>query len=544
MFVTDFSAPLLKTCISAALCGKCPRFMTQFLQIVDKYDGCIFGSTVTAYVLRDNKLNDKRPNDVDILVRDVHAYNSFIIEMNVLLQQVAKTISAFVKMSQTEQFYTFTDLLADGESSVTNIKLAKRGNSKNVLNVHIVYLKSGGCPSLTSIIPNEYISTLFKDFFDLDFTKAVYYKGKIYSKLSTINVVHLTPSDVNTPAKEAFIQKYSDRGIKFIRVNTPVNNYPTVPVAVPVSTTIPQEHSAPLKPDYLALSAAKKRYQSMGLVVIPLKRKSERPDGKSPAVAQWAKMNRSYDFNVQRCDNIGIVCGPNSGIVCIDVDQKDNGMHYFQKMATRYGMPVCPTQTTPNGGRHYIFRYDYARMRGMVCKIKGCSVNGNRVGIDLWIDRCQFVASPSINYLNGGMYKWIVPFNSREDLPALPEWIYDLYNYKNVTEDGEIIKDTISDTTSEVRSESTSETKRVRTEVPSTRSIASNGEKISFEVDVKSIPWLTLVLLAILAIVMSIVIAIAVVISLLIFIIVPTNMKGPFKQMFTKIFMKALEVFG
>ncbi len=566
MFTYECSTALLKNCISSNMAGKCPNFMKQLIQLVDKHDGCIFGSVITAYLLQDNQLKNAPPRDVDILLRDVHAYNAFIIEANVLLKTSMPTFrnsKCRVEMSQRKVLYTFTNMLADGEGCDTKIKLIAGDNRTPLISMHVVYLKSGANPRLTSIHSSVYVQELFDSFFKLNFTKTVYYKGKIYSHLSSIKTVEESTTNIDTKEKERLIEKYELRGIKFIKKMPPPVRVTHNVNTIEAHATINDEPTTEMKPDYIALAAAKKRYQNMGLVVIPLSR-GKRQDGKAPGYIvqkkndkrmNWMDCDRSYDFSIKSCANIGIVCGPNSGIVCIDVDQKDNGMHYFNKMAARYGMPTCPTQSTPNGGRHYIFRYDNARMRGMVAKIKGCVVNGNKVGIDLWIDRCQFVASPSINYLNGKMYKWIVPFNSRDDLPDLPEWIYDLYNYKNVTEDGEIIKDVISDTTSEVLADDQHSefTHTPRVLEPVHQTVGSYGivaddvfvnDKVSFEIDVKSIPWLTMAMLAILIIIMSITIIIAVAISLLFFLIVPSNMKASFKRMFVKIFVRALDIFN
>lgn len=190
------------------------------------------------------------------------------------------------------------------------------------------------------------------------------------------------------------------------------------------------------------LRIAKEQYNSLGLAVIPLRRNKKHTAGKSACTRGWMQATALTDFDTKVCDNIGIVCGKASGICCIDVDQKDNGVFYFNKLIENYGMPVCPTQQTPNDGKHYIFRYNHELMKGMKPKIKGFTVNGKQVGVDMWIQKCQFVASPSINYDNGKMYKWIVPLpTNRNDIPELPKWIYDLYHTGRSTEDGYIIND-------------------------------------------------------------------------------------------------------
>jgi hypothetical protein len=183
----------------------------------------------------------------------------------------------------------------------------------------------------------------------------------------------------------------------------------------------------------------KNLYKSKGLVVIPLSNHDPSREGKAPAVRDWQNKDDTFDFELEKSHNLGIICGKHSGIVCIDVDAKDDGVKYFNQLIQKYGLPVCPTQTTPNGGYHYIFKYDSIRMKTMQLKIKGVSLNDRRIGIDFWIQKCQFVCAPSVNKVNGKEYNWIVSLESC-DPPALPEWIYDLYNNEEIDENCNIIK--------------------------------------------------------------------------------------------------------
>ncbi len=192
------------------------------------------------------------------------------------------------------------------------------------------------------------------------------------------------------------------------------------------------------------LADAKAKYNALGFAVIPLRINPQKPDGKAPACKDWHGKTASFDFDVGKCSNIGVVCGEASGICCIDVDLKDDGMACFQKMLTKYHLPHCPTQETPNGGRHYIFKYNKDRMANMRAQIKALCMNGRRIGVDMWIKNCQFVVEPSINHLVGKSYKWIVPLTTKDAIPELPQWLYDAYQYRNIHEDGSIIMDDAS----------------------------------------------------------------------------------------------------
>lgn len=52
----------------------------------------------------------------------------------------------------------------------------------------------------------------------------------------------------------------------------------------------------------------------------------------------------------------GVPCGPDSGILALDVDVK-NGKNGFEKLKEFGPLPQTQTQVTPSGGRHYLFEY-------------------------------------------------------------------------------------------------------------------------------------------------------------------------------------------
>lgn len=592
MFVNDFSAALLRKCINETLDSRCSGLLDIVIESINTFDGLIFGSTMTAYMLRDPSMKGMPARDLDVLFRDRESYDGFIARMSFVGHGATKRArpqgyESSMDITQQNVRYTFNNILATGDYTATTIvlKLFNQTDLNASIRVHAMYLQTGGSPQLTSINANTYVEELFNQFFVFDFTKVVYYQSKVYSKLSAINVAEVNMSDMSTATRQAMINKYTTRGIT---ISIKSGGLPT---------ELPE---LDLAPD--TLKAAKDRYQALGLVVIPLTATTKHPAGKTPMVKGWMDKDHSYDFSVARCTNIGIVCGQQSGIVCIDVDQKDNGMYYFDRMIKKYGMPPCPTQTTPNGGRHYIFKYDHSRMANMKPIIKGANMNGNRVGIDLWIQRCQFVAEPSVNRVNNIAYKWTVPLTNRADIPALPEWIYDLYFSGEITEDGAILsKDeiaqrrsdavlqetaTFSDSiASSASSSSASPMEKTATAIPrretthpkshmtvndlnatpisfdricdlavdddasSTRSgIAStinqfqtSAQTQSFIIDmITSMSWMTMIALLILAVLMTGVILLVWVVAMLILLIVPSNMRVAFMKVFKKLLAKAL----
>jgi hypothetical protein len=215
-------------------------------------------------------------------------------------------------------------------------------------------------------------------------------------------------------------------------------------------------------------------------------------------------------------------------------------------MVARYGMSTCPTQTTPNGGRHYIFKYDADRMSDMKAIIKGASINGRPVGIDLWIQRCQFVAEPSVNYNNGIGYKWIKPLTRSCNIPCLPEWIYDLYHSGEITEDGCILPQSErgeeAAPSDELRA-CISETRAFGHQPTHTDSIYSTANSSDYgnSIDLNSLSWVGIVLITVVALLMLAVALFAWITAMLMLLTVPASARRSFVSYFKKMLDKAIQ---
>lgn len=387
-----------------------------------KSDSVIFGS-----VMHNALANlDYHSNDVDILFTSTANMQTF----------KGRFIAAMLKAKNyctemTPEYYSFSYFIVNGCHDSLRIRYKVPGVKKwsyihgSVLNTYAftknenhIIAENGNTKHASDL----YIKLLSEKIFTLDYLCNFYYLGKIYSKLNDVVNIKLPNLDYDNKIHK-INRKYTFRGVKFSLVDS-------------------AETFAPSK---LQLTVAKDNYRSKKLVVIPLSRNDNDAAGKAPAVANWTNLSALYDFTVtDTCANIGIVCGPSSGIVCIDVDVKDRGVEMFEKMLTYYGQlpETCPIQRTGNGGYHYIFKYDHVRMSAMGAKIKCPKLNDVPIGIDMWIQQCQFVVEPSVNYTNGNSYKWTKPIGSIADIPAMPEWIYRLYEHENINESGTLLVDT------------------------------------------------------------------------------------------------------
>ncbi len=114
--------------------------------------------------------------------------------------------------------------------------------------------------------------------------------------------------------------------------------------------------------------------------------------------------------------NIGIGCGRNGGVFAVDVDMHNDvdGFKNLDRLEQDNDkLPSCPSQGTPNGGKHYLFRWqDNA----------ACTTNKIAPGIDTRggdANSCKghIVVWPS--KVKGEQYKW----ETGGELPDIPSWV-------------------------------------------------------------------------------------------------------------------------
>lgn len=426
MFTSSCNTFLLKHCMSAKISTYHPTFLNKIIDLVDNNNAFIFGSVMLAYMLDSPLMNSNPARDVDILFIDDKSKKSFENDIIQYVSNNSNFPNENVKWHKNDKLpnYSFSDKICDRDQIQFNITMKPNNSSFYYkLDLHLVSLIDH------HLGETDYIKYLFENVFVYEYTKTIYYRKEVYSQLDSIKTIYRTNLQLSQ-----FDKKCQQKGISFCKESASSNRSKRLS-----KQTLSVNYSAYSK----ELTLGKIKYQKLGFVVIPLNTTIANKAGKAPAVKGWAKKTNQYDFDATKYCNIGIVCGEESGIVCIDVDQKDDGMFYFDKMIQHYGLPDCPTQITPNGGRHYIFKYNEVRMETMKFKIKGAKLGNRKIGIDLWIKNCQFVVSPSFNRENGKAYTWSKPIISRDAIPELPEWIYDLYTYVNISEDGQIVRNVI-----------------------------------------------------------------------------------------------------
>lgn len=360
------------------------------MHIINNKDLYVYGSSIWK-MLTQNELC--KPYDIDIVITNAKSLEFFDSFKKLLDTNKIRYVSNCTSGYQFSKFicrnYTFMIFSKNGVSQ---------------FDFTII---------MDTITPEDFLD----DHIPIKFLRNYYNDGLIH-----YNCEDLMNEDISLSKlirHKSVIQKYTNYGVKFNVVNDLTQRKKTIATAT--------------------LYKYINKYKKLGFVVVPLNDNDNYGEGKCPAVKNWCNLTLDNKINVNIYNNIGIVCGKNSGIMCIDVDAKDDGVKHFDQLVKKYKFPFgTPYQKTPNGGLHYIFKYNPEKMNDMQSRIKFFTLNDKKVGVDFWVNKVQFVAEPSINKLTGDKYEWVIePTN--DNIQELPDWVIDLYNKGVINEDYEII---------------------------------------------------------------------------------------------------------
>ncbi len=151
-------------------------------------------------------------------------------------------------------------------------------------------------------------------------------------------------------------------------------------------------------------------YAEQGYPVFPCRIGEKRPltsRGRNAATTDLATIESSYVRSPKA--NIGLVT---DGLVAIDVDP---GGQLTDDPVEEASLADAPTQETPRGGRHFIFRQpagrDYRNTQSKLAPHVDTRANGGYI-----------LVAPSV--VDKGNYRWIHPLNCTPDaLPEPPDWL-------------------------------------------------------------------------------------------------------------------------
>lgn len=169
---------------------------------------------------------------------------------------------------------------------------------------------------------------------------------------------------------------------------------------------------------------AAKMYINNGMFVVPLAPNTKKlPDKKYGVNYGSASRNISVIEKWFHPDNgkfagwnIGIACGREGGVFALDVDRHgdQDGFEELEILEGEYGrLPDCPVQVTPNGGKHYLFRWQENASSSTRKVATAIDTRGGTA------TACKghIVAYPSI--VDGKQYRW----EHGGNLPDIPPWV-------------------------------------------------------------------------------------------------------------------------
>ena len=146
-----------------------------------------------------------------------------------------------------------------------------------------------------------------------------------------------------------------------------------------------------------------------GYSLIPL-------NGKRPFESSWQVaciQKRDYNRESFGENNVGIACGPASGILVLDVDDSCKFQNFLQENG--YQLPETRTHRTGSGKPHYIFQYPMDGRRYGNCSRKSH-------GFDIRGEGGQIVAPGSIHPDTGELYT----IEKEAPIEPAPQWVLDL----------------------------------------------------------------------------------------------------------------------
>jgi hypothetical protein len=153
--------------------------------------------------------------------------------------------------------------------------------------------------------------------------------------------------------------------------------------------------------------------------------------GKVPIYKGWDKtpMDQAEDLirdtvNKSKIDTIGVLTGKPSGIVVVDIDNKNDTLEKWKNLVSKNGLPETFTVITGTNGFHLYFKYD-----NLTSKLIGTRLRG--YDVDIRTTGGQIVAPGSINqntlqlYVISSGYRALTAGGHKIPIiSAMPQWLY------------------------------------------------------------------------------------------------------------------------
>lgn len=115
--------------------------------------------------------------------------------------------------------------------------------------------------------------------------------------------------------------------------------------------------------------------------------------------------------------NIGIITGEKNNLLVLDIDIKDNGIYFWNKIKNEYPNFITPTVKSPGGSLHFYFKYN-----NRIPNMNRIFVNNSKIGWDIKSNGSIVVAPPSLYPNTNKRYKWLISLNDCKPIP-MPKWL-------------------------------------------------------------------------------------------------------------------------
>lgn len=161
-----------------------------------------------------------------------------------------------------------------------------------------------------------------------------------------------------------------------------------------------------------------------------------KPKEKAPKISNWSKRTLSLKEFLKAYtpgDNLGVVMGSSSKMVCVDIDPRNGGLEWYKSMESDLGNPLI--EITGSGGLHLYYKIPEG--------LKVLSKTAFAPGVDILSDGHQVVTAPSI-HASGKPYTFKDSFFTLLDVAThadfLPAWIAQALKPSEALEPSEAFK--------------------------------------------------------------------------------------------------------
>lgn len=140
--------------------------------------------------------------------------------------------------------------------------------------------------------------------------------------------------------------------------------------------------------------------------------------GKQTLIPGWQKKKETIVPHYLG-SNIGLLTGKINNLTILDIDIKDEGMKYWNKIKKEYPKFITPTVKSPGGSLHYYFKFN-----SKIPNMNRILIDNKKIGWDIKSNGSIITSPPSIYPDTKKRYKWIENLSLNDCKPIdMPKWL-------------------------------------------------------------------------------------------------------------------------